>query len=95
MKRPLIVVYNLFKESVLDLSWSRDKHILLACSTDGTVAVLTFTEDELGSFLSQEEKVCSGHFLLCFWSSKTSFSFYFCIRICCISAHTAKVRMSI
>lgn len=63
MNRPLVVVYNLFEDSILDLSWSHDKHVLLACSTDGTVAGLLFTDDELGTTLSQEEKV--SHLIEC------------------------------
>lgn len=57
--RPLIVVHDLFTDSVLDLSWSqiKDQTILLACSTDGTIAALLLSEDELGTSLSAEEKV--------------------------------------
>lgn len=57
--RPLVVVHDLFSDSVLDLSWSqiKDQTVLLACSTDGTIAALLMSEDELGTSLSAEEKV--------------------------------------
>ncbi|XP_060810940.1 protein HIRA homolog [Amyelois transitella] len=56
LKRPLVVVHDLFGDSVLDLSWSSDGLNLLACSTDGTVACLQFTNKELGTPLSKDEK---------------------------------------
>lgn len=58
-KRPLAVVKDLFSDSILDLSWGqiKDKTILLACSTDGTIAALVLTEDEIGKSLSAEDKV--------------------------------------
>lgn len=54
-QRPLCVIYDLFNESILDLSWS--KNILAACSTDGSIAVLMFTENELGTSLTHDDKV--------------------------------------
>lgn len=57
LQRPLVVVNDLFQDSILDLSWNTDNHILLACSTDGTVACLQFAPEELGTPLSQENKV--------------------------------------
>lgn len=80
LQRPLVVVHDLFKDSILDLSWSRHRNILLACSTDGTIAGklrndflkkkkkfihlficliagLMFSENELGTALSSEDKV--------------------------------------
>ncbi len=57
LKRPLVVIYDLFHDSILDLSWSTDGHILLACSTDGTIACLQFSANELGKPLSEEDKV--------------------------------------
>lgn len=59
MNRPHAVIHNLFEDSILDLSWRADKHVLLACSTDGTVACVIFSEEELGITLSQDEKVRS------------------------------------
>lgn len=57
LQRPLVVVHDLFKDSILDLSWSRDRNILLACSTDGSIAGMIFNENELGTALSSEDKV--------------------------------------
>lgn len=57
LQRPVVVIYDLFQDSVLDLSWSTDRHTLLACSTDGTVACIVFSEDELGTSLSEDDKV--------------------------------------
>lgn len=56
LQRPVVVVHELFQDTVLDLSWSNDRHILLACSTDGTVACIIFSEEELGSMLSEDDK---------------------------------------
>lgn len=58
MQRPLVVIYDLFEDSVMDLSWSTDRHILLACSKDGTVACVMFSDEELGTSISKEDKVC-------------------------------------
>ena len=54
LKRPLIVVHDLFNNSVLDLAWSKDGYTLMACSLDGTCAFLSFTEKELGMKLDRE-----------------------------------------
>ncbi|CAD0197015.1 unnamed protein product [Chrysodeixis includens] len=56
LKRPLVVVHDLFSDSVLDLSWSSDGLNLLACSSDGTVACIQFTNKEIGTPLTLEEK---------------------------------------
>ncbi|XP_034840349.1 protein HIRA [Maniola hyperantus] len=56
LKRPLVVVHELFSDSVLDLSWSSDGLNLLACSSDGTVACIQFTNKEIGTPLTIEEK---------------------------------------
>lgn len=56
LQRPLLVIRDLFDDSILDLSWSHDGYILLACSGDGTVACLQFNEDQLGKPLSEEDK---------------------------------------
>ena len=56
LQRPLLVIRDLFEDSILDLSWSSDGYILLACSGDGTVACLQFNEDQLGKPLSQDDK---------------------------------------
>lgn len=54
--RPLIVAHDLFESSVLDISWSKDGYRLLACSQDGTVAVMIFSPAELGQKLTSDEK---------------------------------------
>ncbi|XP_077297877.1 histone cell cycle regulator-like protein [Arctopsyche grandis] len=56
LKRPLVVIHELFTDSVLDLSWSTDGLNLLACSWDGTVASIQFTKEEIGLPLSNQEK---------------------------------------
>ncbi|XP_053626132.1 protein HIRA homolog isoform X2 [Plodia interpunctella] len=56
LKRPLVVVHDLFGDSVLDISWSSDGLNLLACSTDGSVACIQFTNKEIGTPLSKDEK---------------------------------------
>lgn len=56
LQRPLVVIHDLFQDTILDLSWSTDRNILLACSTDGTVACLQFTSAELGTPLSEDDK---------------------------------------
>jgi len=54
LKRPLLVMHDLFKDSILDLSWSADGYELLVCSTDGSVAYLSFSKKELGLRLSKQ-----------------------------------------
>ncbi|CAG9818845.1 unnamed protein product [Phaedon cochleariae] len=56
LKRPLVVIKDLFDDSVLDISWSSNGLYLLACSWDGTVACVTFTQQEIGTPLSMDEK---------------------------------------
>ncbi|XP_055592877.1 protein HIRA homolog isoform X2 [Uranotaenia lowii] len=56
LQRPLVVVHDLFDDSILDLSWSHNGYILLTCSGDGHVACLQFSSDELGTPLSEEDK---------------------------------------
>ncbi|XP_026329589.1 LOW QUALITY PROTEIN: protein HIRA homolog [Hyposmocoma kahamanoa] len=56
LKRPLVVIHDLFGDSVLDLSWSSDGLNLLACSSDGTVACIQFTNKEIGTPLTSDEK---------------------------------------
>lgn len=52
--RPLVVLHDLFTNSVVDASWSASGYELITCSLDGTVAYMCFTEKELGKKLSQE-----------------------------------------
>lgn len=54
LKRPLVVTHDLFQDSILDISWSMDGYELLVCSTDGTIAYISFTEKELGVTLSEQ-----------------------------------------
>ncbi|KAF4523135.1 hypothetical protein B566_EDAN003150 [Ephemera danica] len=56
LKRPLVVIKELFTSSVLDLSWSAGGLQLMACSWDGTVAYIQFSEAEMGKPLSPEDK---------------------------------------
>lgn len=56
LQRPLVVIHDLFQDSILDLSWSHNGYILLACSGDGHVACLQFNAEELGAPLSQEDR---------------------------------------
>ena len=54
LKRPLFVVNDVFDQSVLDLAWSHDGQVLLACSMDGSVAAVILSEAEIGAALSKE-----------------------------------------
>ncbi|XP_021913667.1 protein HIRA isoform X2 [Zootermopsis nevadensis] len=56
LKRPLVVIHELFSNSVLDLSWSGSGLQLMACSWDGSVAFVEFSEEELGKPLTLDEK---------------------------------------
>ncbi|XP_029720254.2 protein HIRA homolog isoform X1 [Aedes albopictus] len=56
LQRPLVVIHDLFQDSILDLSWSHNGYILLACSGDGHVACLQFSAEELGTPLSEEDR---------------------------------------
>ena len=54
-QRPLIVMHDLFTNSVVDISWSQSGYELMACSLDGTVAYMKFSESELGRQLERSE----------------------------------------
>ncbi|XP_062445951.1 protein HIRA isoform X2 [Rhea pennata] len=56
LKRPLVVIHELFDKSIMDISWTLDGLGILVCSMDGSVAYLDFSQDELGDPLSEEEK---------------------------------------
>lgn len=56
LKRPLVVIHDLFSNSVLDISWSQTGNQLIVCSWDGTVAYIDFGEEEIGKPISPEEK---------------------------------------
>ena len=53
--KPVCIVKTCFTQSVVDTCWSPDGYSLIACSTDGTVAVFTFEPSELGVAMSEEE----------------------------------------
>lgn len=57
LKRPLVVIKDLFTNSVMDLSWSSCGTVMMACSWDGSVAVAQFSLKEIGKPLSLDEKV--------------------------------------
>ena len=54
-QRPLLVMHDLFTNSVVDISWSQSGYELMACSLDGTVAYMKFSENELGKQLKGKE----------------------------------------
>jgi protein HIRA/HIR1 len=56
LKRPLVVIKDLFDDSVLDISWSSNGLYLFACSWDGSVACVIFEQEEIGIPLSIKEK---------------------------------------
>jgi len=56
LKRPLFVIHDVFESSILDLAWSRDGMVLLACSMDGSVAAVVLSEEELGAPMTKEAK---------------------------------------
>lgn len=56
LQRPMTVLNNLFLDSVLDVAWSANGCILMACSSDGTVACIEFDKEELGTPLTTQEK---------------------------------------
>ena len=56
LKRPLFVIHDVFESSILDLAWSKDGLVLLACSMDGSVAAVVLSEKELGTPMSKENK---------------------------------------
>ena len=51
LKRPLFVIHDVFESSILDLAWSKDGMVLLACSMDGSIAAVVLNEEELGEAL--------------------------------------------
>lgn len=61
LKRPLVVIHDLFDKSIMDITWTLNGLGLLVCSMDGTVAFLDFSQDELGDPLNEEEKNAIHH----------------------------------
>jgi len=56
LKRPLFVIHDVFESSILDLAWSKDGLVLLACSMDGSIAAVVLNEKELGTAMSKDTK---------------------------------------
>ena len=56
-KRPIVVLHDLFDNSVLDISWSQSGYQMMACSWDGTVAFIEFDEKEIGKVMDNDDKV--------------------------------------
>jgi len=56
LKRPLFVIHDVFESSILDLAWSKDGLVLLACSMDGSVAAVVLNEKELGTAMPKDTK---------------------------------------
>ena len=48
LKRPFFVVNEAFDQGVVDVSWSSDGQVLLACSMDGTIAAAILSREEVG-----------------------------------------------
>ncbi|XP_070205322.1 protein HIRA-like isoform X2 [Littorina saxatilis] len=56
LKRPLVVMHDMFEGSVLDVSWSRTGLELVCCSIDGSVAYLGFDEQEIGVPMPKDDQ---------------------------------------
>lgn len=52
LQRPFFVVNDAFDQGVLDLSWSKDGTLLMACSMDGSVAAAVLSPNEIGKPIS-------------------------------------------
>ena len=55
LKRPLLVLHDLFTKSVVDITWSLTGYEVMASSLDGTVVYLSFNEKEIGRFLPKDQ----------------------------------------
>ena len=55
LRRPRMVLQDVFSDSVLDLAWFG--YCLFACSVDGSVSCVIFTESEIGKMVSDKEVV--------------------------------------
>ncbi|XP_028396728.1 protein HIRA-like [Dendronephthya gigantea] len=56
LKRPMVVMHDLFDQSVMDISWSSCGYEMIVCSSDGTVAFFQFEKKEMGDPMSVEDK---------------------------------------
>ncbi|CAG0897568.1 unnamed protein product [Cyprideis torosa] len=54
--RPVLVLEDVFQDSVLDISWSPNGRFLAACSADGSVVFLEFDQKLLGVALTNNDK---------------------------------------
>ncbi|GAA5915392.1 uncharacterized protein JCM6883_006823 [Sporobolomyces salmoneus] len=61
--RPLAALEEVFDRDVLDLSWSKDGLNLWACSSDGQVAVITFSASEFPPLVPESSRrdILSAH----------------------------------
>ena len=64
--RPRVILDRIFTQSITDLTWTPDGHTLLACSTDGSIAVFkvqslcpTITTIEALDHDTADEVLCS------------------------------------
>ncbi|KAM0317777.1 hypothetical protein ACHAPQ_010904 [Fusarium lateritium] len=55
--RPVVILQDLAGKSVSDLAWTPDGQTLFACSLDGSIVVVKFSEGELGWVAQPEENV--------------------------------------
>ncbi|KAG7305868.1 hypothetical protein JYU34_008410 [Plutella xylostella] len=55
-RTPVALISNIHYTRLTDLTWSRDGRTLVASSTDGFCSVISFSEDELGEELTEEEE---------------------------------------
>ncbi|MEE6511429.1 hypothetical protein FKM82_017942 [Ascaphus truei] len=56
LKRPLVVVHDLFDKSIMDISWTLNGRASWCGSMDGAGGIFGFLQNELGDPLSEEEK---------------------------------------
>jgi protein HIRA/HIR1 len=54
--RPLVVAKEAFDRQILDLSWSADGRSVWACSSDGSIAVLDFSDPEPDGMMGRRRK---------------------------------------
>eukprot|EP00283_Hemiselmis_rufescens_P011086 CAMPEP_0173424054 /NCGR_PEP_ID=MMETSP1357-20121228/4088_1 /TAXON_ID=77926 /ORGANISM="Hemiselmis rufescens, Strain PCC563" /LENGTH=622 /DNA_ID=CAMNT_0014387223 /DNA_START=154 /DNA_END=2019 /DNA_ORIENTATION=- len=53
--KPILVVNELFRKQIVDITWGGKGHTLALCSLDGSVAILEFSPDDIGSIASEAE----------------------------------------